>query len=78
LLNTGQWLISTSFDLAIIVGIVSSLRDEVIPHDAFFFGEIRLSGKSDRLPTVTHVSMMRRIMALKSSDSEGQCAENAG
>ena len=35
----------TSSDLAIVVGIVSSLRDKVIPHDAFFFGEIGLSGE---------------------------------
>ena len=35
----------TSSDLAIIVGIVSSLRDKVIPHDVFFFGEIGLSGE---------------------------------
>jgi DNA repair protein RadA/Sms len=35
----------TSSDLAIIIGIVSSLRDKVIPHDAFFFGEVGLSGE---------------------------------
>ena len=35
----------TSSDLAIIVGIVSSFRDKVIPHDAFFFGEIGLGGE---------------------------------
>jgi len=35
----------TSSDLAIVVGVVSSLRDKVIPHDAFFFGEIGLSGE---------------------------------
>jgi len=35
----------TSSDLAIIVGIVSSFRNKVIPHDAFFFGEIGLSGE---------------------------------
>ncbi|MFA5922050.1 MAG: DNA repair protein RadA [Methylococcaceae bacterium] len=35
----------TSSDLAIVVGIVSSLRDKVIPHDVFFFGEIGLSGE---------------------------------
>jgi DNA repair protein RadA/Sms len=35
----------TSSDLAIIVGIVSSFRDKIIPHDAFFFGEIGLSGE---------------------------------
>jgi DNA repair protein RadA/Sms len=35
----------TSSDLAIVVGIVSSLRDKVIAHDTFFFGEIGLSGE---------------------------------
>jgi DNA repair protein RadA/Sms len=35
----------TSSDLAIVVGIVSSLRDKVIAHDVFFFGEIGLSGE---------------------------------
>lgn len=35
----------TSSDLAIVVGIVSSLRDKVIPHNAFFFGEIGLNGE---------------------------------
>lgn len=35
----------TSSDLAIVVGIVSSFRDRIIPHDAFFFGEIGLSGE---------------------------------
>ncbi|MDP1773573.1 MAG: DNA repair protein RadA [Methylobacter sp.] len=35
----------TSSDLAIVVGVVSSLRDKVIPHDVFFFGEIGLSGE---------------------------------
>ncbi len=35
----------TSSDLAIVVGIVSSFRNKVIPHDTFFFGEIGLSGE---------------------------------
>lgn len=35
----------TSSDLAILVGIVSSFRDKIIPHDTFFFGEIGLSGE---------------------------------
>lgn len=35
----------TSSDLAIVVGVVSSLKDKVIPHDAFFFGEIGLNGE---------------------------------
>ncbi len=35
----------TSSDLAIVVGIVSSLRDKVIAHDVLFFGEIGLSGE---------------------------------
>ena len=35
----------TSYDLAIVIGVVSSLKDRVVPHDAFFFGEIGLSGE---------------------------------
>ena len=35
----------TSSDLAIVVGVISSLKDKVIPHDVFFFGEIGLSGE---------------------------------
>ncbi|MGZ8225762.1 MAG: DNA repair protein RadA [Methylococcaceae bacterium] len=35
----------TSSDLAIVIGVVSSLRNQVIPHDMFFFGEIGLSGE---------------------------------
>ncbi len=35
----------TSSDLAIVVGVVSSLKDKVIPHDVLFFGEIGLSGE---------------------------------
>ena len=35
----------TSSDLAIVIGVVSSLKDRVVPHDAFFFGEIGLSGE---------------------------------
>jgi DNA repair protein RadA/Sms len=35
----------TSSDLAIAVCIVSSLKNKIIPHDAFFFGEIGLNGE---------------------------------
>lgn len=35
----------TSSDLAIVIGVVSSLRNKIIPHDMFFFGEIGLSGE---------------------------------
>ena len=35
----------TSSDLAIVVSVVSSLRDKIIPQDALFFGEIGLSGE---------------------------------
>ncbi|WP_404360074.1 DNA repair protein RadA [Methylotuvimicrobium sp. KM1] len=35
----------TSSDLAIVVGIVSSLKDRIIPHDTFFFGELGLNGE---------------------------------
>ena len=35
----------TSSDLAIVVSIVSSLKNKAIPHDTLFFGEIGLSGE---------------------------------
>ncbi|MGR9045520.1 MAG: DNA repair protein RadA [Gammaproteobacteria bacterium] len=35
----------TSSDLAIVVSIVSSLKDRIIPHDMFFFGELGLNGE---------------------------------
>lgn len=35
----------TSSDLAIVIGIVSSLKDKAIDHDTFFFGEVGLSGE---------------------------------
>jgi DNA repair protein RadA/Sms len=35
----------TSSDLAIVMAIVSSFRDRIIPHDSFFFGEIGLNGE---------------------------------
>jgi len=35
----------TASDLAILVGVVSSLKNKVIPHDVVFFGEIGLNGE---------------------------------
>lgn len=35
----------TSSDLAILVGIVSSLKNKIISHDTLFFGEVGLSGE---------------------------------
>lgn len=35
----------TASDLAIIIGVVSSLKDKIIPHDIVFFGEIGLNGE---------------------------------
>jgi len=35
----------TSSDLAIVIGVVSSLKNKVIPHNMFFFGEIGLAGE---------------------------------
>ncbi|MBE0470097.1 MAG: DNA repair protein RadA [Methyloprofundus sp.] len=35
----------TSSDLAIIISIVSSLKDTIVPHDCFFFGELGLNGE---------------------------------
>ncbi|MBU1139578.1 MAG: DNA repair protein RadA, partial [Proteobacteria bacterium] len=41
----GIRIYETSSDLAAVMGIVSSLRDRVIPHDSLYFGEIGLSGE---------------------------------
>lgn len=35
----------TSTDLAIMVGVVSSLKDRIIPYDTVFFGEVGLNGE---------------------------------
>lgn len=35
----------TASDLAIIVGVVSSLKNKIIPHEIVFFGEIGLNGE---------------------------------
>ncbi len=35
----------TASDLAILIGVVSSLKNKVIPHDVVFFGEIGLNGE---------------------------------
>ncbi len=40
----------TSADLAVILGIVSSYRDIVVPHDLFVFGEVGLSGEIRPVP----------------------------
>jgi len=41
----GIKITETASDLAIIVGIVSSLKDRTVPHDVVFFGEIGLNGE---------------------------------
>jgi predicted ATP-dependent serine protease len=41
----------TSSDLAILISIVSSLKDSVVPHDSFFFGELGLNGEIRQLLT---------------------------
>lgn len=41
----GIKITETSSDLAIVISVVSSLRNKIIPHDVFFFGEIGLSGE---------------------------------
>ncbi|MDP1615136.1 MAG: magnesium chelatase domain-containing protein, partial [Methylococcales bacterium] len=35
----------TGSDLAIVIGVASSLKNKVIPQDMLFFGEIGLSGE---------------------------------
>ncbi len=41
----GIRVLETSSDLAIVMGVVSSFKDRVIPHDVFCFGEIGLNGE---------------------------------
>jgi DNA repair protein RadA/Sms len=35
----------TSSDLAILISLVSSLKNTIVPHDCFFFGELGLNGE---------------------------------
>ncbi|MDD4914523.1 MAG: DNA repair protein RadA [Methylococcales bacterium] len=41
----GIKITETSSDLAIMIGVVSSLRDRIIPYDTVFFGEVGLNGE---------------------------------
>jgi DNA repair protein RadA/Sms len=41
----GIKITETSSDLAILIAVVSSFRNKIIPHDAFFFGEVGLNGE---------------------------------
>jgi len=41
----GIKITETASDLAIMIGIVSSLKDRIVPHEVIFFGEVGLNGE---------------------------------
>jgi len=41
----GVKVLETSADLALLLAVVSSFRDQVLPHDLIVFGEVGLSGE---------------------------------
>jgi len=47
----GVKVVETSADLALLLSIVSSLRDRALPHDLVVFGEVGLSGEIRPVPS---------------------------
>ncbi|HFE31998.1 MAG TPA: DNA repair protein RadA, partial [Gammaproteobacteria bacterium] len=47
----GVKVVETSADLALLLSIVSSLRDRPLPHDLVVFGEVGLSGEIRPVPS---------------------------
>ena len=50
----------TSADLALLLAMVSSLRDRPLPQDLVVFGEVGLAGRSARCPAVRNEFQKRR------------------
>ncbi len=59
----GVKVTETSADLALLLAMVSSLRDRPLPQDLVVFGEVGLAGKSVRCPAVRSVSPRRQNTA---------------
>jgi DNA repair protein RadA/Sms len=47
----GVKVLETSADLALLLAVVSSFRDRVLPHDLIAFGEVGLSGEIRPVPS---------------------------
>ena len=59
----GVKVTETSADLALLLAMVSSLRDRPLPQDLVVFGEVGLAGKFARYRAVRSVSPKRRSTA---------------
>lgn len=59
----GVKVTETSADLALLLAMVSSLRDRPLPQDLVVFGEVGLAGGSARCRAVRSVSPKRQNMA---------------
>jgi len=46
----GVKVLETSADLALLLAVVSSFRDQALPHDLMVFGEVGLSGEIRPVP----------------------------
>ncbi len=56
----GVKVTETSADLALLLAMVSSLRDRPLPQDLVVFGEVGLAGRFARCPAVRNESLKRR------------------
>lgn len=56
----GVKVTETSVDLALLLAMVSSLRDRPLPQDLVVFGEVGLAGRSARCPAARNESQKRR------------------
>lgn len=52
----GVKVTETSADLALLLAMVSSLRDRPLPHDLVVFGEVGLAGRFARFPAAERIS----------------------
>lgn len=52
----GVKVTETSADLALLLAMVSSLRDRPLPQDLVVFGEVGLAGRSARCPAAERIS----------------------
>lgn len=75
----GVKVTETSADLALLLSLVSSLRDRPLPQDLVVFGEVGLAGRSARCPAARSVSRKRPSTALNApSCRTPTCRKTAG
>ncbi len=75
----GVKVTETSADLALLLAMVSSLRDRPLPQDLVVFGEVGLAGKFARYRAVRSVSPKRRSTAFAAPSSRRpMCRKSAG